>query len=297
MPKFWVIFKLLAGAIVISLILFTAALFMHVTGNPIPFIHKLLPSTNLFSEKKEKKDFVKKHNAANPAQLDPGEEIYQQAILLNQAGKKAEATSKLEFLLKTYPASASAKNTRYALGDANLNQLLSNQDTVGKKRYTVLSGDSYTSIAAKENTSLECLIALNGLNHLNHLQPGENLWILPLHYRLVIDLKAKAIHVYESEKFIASFPVMHASLPKKTVSALGVISAKSVSVGARKISITQKQYWNAEKSILLDPFKITIRGAASDTKGQGILLKREDMEELFLLTLPGQPIELKIPKS
>ena len=119
-------------------------------------------------------------DADDVPKVEPGEIAFERARELLATGQFEQAREKLEFLVGVYPSSPSAGEARRILGELNMDDLLSTDVMEGKAMYTVKAGDNYTRIAVKHETTLDCIMHMNGLQRMDKLFPGNELVLLPL---------------------------------------------------------------------------------------------------------------------
>ena len=123
-------------------------------------------------------------------------------------GRIPEGREKLMAIVNVFPSSPSAPTARRIVGQMNLDEILSSGFLEGKTHYEVKRGDSYFAIADRQDTSLDMLMHLNGMMELQNLKPGDDLEILHLNFRLLIEPQRKAISLWEGARFICEYPVM-----------------------------------------------------------------------------------------
>ena len=134
--------------------------------------------------------------------VKPGEIAFERARELLATGQFAEAREKLEFLVGVYPSSASASEARRILGELNLDDLLSTEVMEGKVMYKVKSGDNFTRIAQNHDTTLDCIMHMNGLQRMDKLFPGDELVLLPLNFNIRIDVPRKLLSLYREGRLL-----------------------------------------------------------------------------------------------
>ena len=98
-----------------------------------------------------------------PKRIDVGKREFAQAMERMRRGEVVAAHKQLSKLVKTYADSSEYSKSRRILGEVNMDRLLSNMRTPGKKTYTVQSGDSLNKIASEKNTTVDYIIQVNDL--------------------------------------------------------------------------------------------------------------------------------------
>jgi LysM repeat protein len=297
--KFWIIIKIIAGLAVAGVVTFTAMLSYHIAVKPLGGIfEKIIPEAGTVLRVEREEDFAKVLDSAEMPDFEPGDRAFQKAHELIALGKIAEGREKMMAVVNVFPSSPSAPNARRIVGAMNLDEVLSSAFIEGKSNYEVKRGDSYFAIASRNNTSLDMLMHLNGMMELKNLQPGDDLQILPLNFRLLIEPQRKSLSLWDGAKFICEYPIlrMGGASPK---SGKTVIDSRRATIDERSIPPTAKDYRATSKSLQLKnpPLQILPYAEADDLSPPGIFLNEADIEELFLLTRTGNEVEIRNPKK
>jgi len=298
------ILKLIAGMIVIGVVTFTAALAYHITVKPVTFrpltkiFDKLIPEAGSVIKETSEEDFAKGLEAAEMPDYEPGDRAFQKAHELLALGRINEGREKLLAIVNVFPTSPAAPTARRILSMMNLDEILSPAFTEGKSTYTVKRGDTYFGIATKNQTSLDIIIHLNRMMALKNLQPGDNLAIMPLNYRIVIEPHRKSLSLWENARFIADYPILEI-VGVATKQATTTISSRSATIDNKNIQAIDPNYRATSKSISLKTPAVRILpyNESDETPSSGIYLKPSDLEELFLLTRTGNEVEFRSPKK
>ena len=77
-----------------------------------------------------------------------------------------------------------------------------------KSLYEVKRGDSYLAIAARHETTLDLLVYLNGLMDLRSLQPKDELIVMPLNLKFLIDPNKKVLSLWDGERFLKEYSLL-----------------------------------------------------------------------------------------
>ena len=230
--------------------------------------------------------------------VQPGEGAFERARELLATGQFEKAREKLEFLVAVYPSSASAGEARRILGELNLDELLSTEEMEGKTTYAVKRGDNFTRIAAGHDTTLDCIMHMNGLQQMNKLYPGDELVLLPLRFNIKIDVSRKRLSLFKEGRLLKAYNLLSA----RTRDSRGTLRAKvGQKIGlldnGRSVSpVRFESYRTARKVLILDHRGLQIRqGNPSDGEeaGRGFFLSEADMEELSLLLRVGNEVEVR----
>ncbi len=291
----WTLVKIIAALCVAGVMAFTGMLAWHVSVSPLgsPF-SRIIPNRIASNEGRSELEFVKMLESAELPDVDPGEKAFQKAHELLALGKLDEAREKLNSIITLYPASASAPMSRRIVGEMNLDDILSSAHMAGKQNYVVKRGDSYLAIAAKHQTSIDCIMHLNSMMELRSIQPGDELILMPLNFKLLIEPQRKTVTLMEGERFIREYQTLHfGAIPPGAQKS--TIKSKGAELDGKAVKAETKGYRASNKSITLAKPAIQIRGwdGVGDRPGAGIFLKPQDIEEISLLTRPGNEVEIR----
>lgn len=296
--RLWIIVKITAGMAVASVVAFTGALAYHVAVEPLGGIfEKMIPEAGSVLRVEREEDFAKFLDSAEMPDFEPGDRAFQKAHELIAMGRIPEGREKLMAIVNVFPSSPSAPTARRIVGQMNLDEILSSGFLEGKTHYEVKRGDSYFAIADRQDTSLDMLMHLNGMMELQNLKPGDDLEILHLNFRLLIEPQRKAISLWEGARFICEYPVMKISglMPN---SGKTVIASRRATIDGRNVPPTEKDYRTTSKSIQFKnpPLQILPFDEIDEAPPSGLFLSVPDIEELFLLTRTGNEVEIRNPK-
>lgn len=301
--NFWILIKLIAGLAVAGIVTFTGLLTYHIVVEPLGgmfggVFEKIIPEAGSVLRVQKEADFAKMLDSAEMPDFEPGDRAFQKAHELIALGKISEGREKLMAIVNVFPSSPAAPTARRIVGQMNLDEILSSSFPEGKTMYEVKRGDSYYAIAARQDTSLDMLMYLNGMMELKNLQPGDELQTMPLNFRLLIEPQRKSVSLWDGPKFISEYPVIHLEGVNLN-SGKTTISSRRASLGNATVSPTAKNYHAASKSIQIKSPPVTIyaHDETDDTPAIGIALSEADIEELFLLTRPGNEVEIRNRKK
>lgn len=297
--SFWTLIKIIAACVVIGVMTFSGMLAYHVSVKPIGgmlggVFARIVPPPPQAVGPKQEEDVASVLDAAEMPDIDPGEKTFQKAHELLALGKLADAREKLAMIVKVFPSSTCAPAARRIVGDINLDEILSSAHMEGKKIHVVKRGDSLTSIAVVNQTTIDCIVHLNSMTEIRGLQPGNEIVVMPLDYRLLIEARRKTLSLWEGEKFIREYEILHMG-GVAAGAQHGKISSKSADYEGKKVAPQTKFYPAAAKVIQLGkpPLQIRPWDGRGDKPPSGILLRPEDMEELNLLTRVGNEVEIR----
>jgi hypothetical protein len=294
--RLWTLCKLLAALCVMAVMIFTGLLAYHVVVAPLDGVFsKIIPSSARIAHGQPESDVVKMLEAAEMPDIDPGEKTFQKAHELLALGKLPEAREKLSAIVQVFPASSCAPVARRIVGEMNLDEILSTSHMEGKKTHAVKRGDSFLAIAAQYKTTLDCLMHLNSMMELRRIQPGDELVVMPLEFRLMVEPRRKALSLWDGGRFIREYSILRMSATLARPQFKTTISSKFAEFEGHRVQVQSKEYRAADKRIQLAKPAIQIRSwDGSDTPpSDGLLLRLQDMEELNLLTRVGNDVEFR----
>lgn len=297
--RFWVIVKIIAGLAVGSVVAFTGMLTYHITLKPLGGVFEnIIPEAGSVLRLEREEDFAKYLDSTEMPDFEPGGRAFQKAHELIAMGKISEGREKLMSIVNVFPSSPSAPTARRIVGQMNLDEILSSSFSEGKINYQVKRGDSYFAIAERNGVSLDILMHLNAMMELKNLQPNDNLLLLPLNFRLLVEPQRKAISLWEDALFICEYPILRitGSIPN---SGKTVIASRRSTIDGKNILPTGMNYRSTSKSIQLKspPLQIFPFDDHDDSPPSGFFLSEADIEELFLLTRTGNVVEIRNPKK
>jgi hypothetical protein len=297
--KFWITIKIIAGLAVAGVVTFTAMLAYHIAVNPLGGIfEKIVPEAGTVLRVQKEEDFAKVLDAAEMPDFEPGDRAFQKAHELIALGKIEQGREKLMAIVNVFPSSPAAPTARRIVGEMNLDEILSSSFTEGKTNYEVKRGDSYFAIAGRNDTSLDMLMHLNGMMELKSLQPGDDLQLMSLNYRILIEPNRKSVSLWDGAKFICEYPILKMSGAIMN-SGKTIIAAQRSVISGKNILPTAREYRSASKSLQLKSPAVQIfpYDENDEAPPTGIFLTEADIEELFLLTRTGNEVEIRNPRK
>lgn len=292
--RLWTLIKLVAGAVVLGVTVFTGLLVWHVQNEPLGGIFSELVPVRF----DPKPVVALPETNADLPEIDPGAKVFEKAGELIAIGNLPEAREKLEMVVNIYPRSKAAPEARRIVGEMNLDELLSAAHMDGKAIHIVRSGESFLGIAAKHETTLDCIMHLNGLMDLKGLHPGEELVVMPLGMRVLVEPGRKVLSIWQGGRFIKEYPLLSSSLGSLKGGLHTKVASKSGIIGERNVTPGMKEYPESAKVFTLEKTSLKIRSFAPPTANAaapatGFYLSVEDAEELALLLRPGNEVEIR----
>ncbi|MGB6219785.1 MAG: LysM peptidoglycan-binding domain-containing protein [Haloferula sp.] len=286
--------KIVAGLMVLGVVVLTGMVVRHVRYEPVGGVLGEMVPVHV-----EGKPLLALPEADSELpEIDPGAKIFEKARELIAIGDLQGARDKLRTVVSIYPRSKAASEARRIVGEMNLDELLSAGRMTNKKVYVVKRGDSYLGIAAKFDTSLDMIMHLNGLMDLKSLQPGDELTVMPLDFKVLIEPQKKVLSLWDEDRFVREYPLL-AVVGAPSGDLKSKIDGKGGMLGDRRVPPSSSDYRGAIKffSIGRVPAMITAlpekASVAEDELAQGFYLAPADAEELALLLRVGNEVEFR----
>ncbi|MEO5913247.1 MAG: LysM domain-containing protein [Luteolibacter sp.] len=292
----WTVLKLFAAVCVLAVMAFTGMLAYHILVRPLGGVfEKIIPNPTEVVGRPPEGDFAKMLDSAELPDIDPGEKAFQKAHELLALGKLDEAREKLTTIINVFPSSSSAPTARRIVGEMNLDEILSTTHMEGKQVHVVKRGNSFLGIAGEHDTSLDIIMHLNNMMELKNIQPGEELVVMPLNFRILIEPQRKTLSFWDGDRFIREYPIIHLGVPGVLPAGKTKISSKIAEVQGKRVAPQSKDYRSSEKLVQIAKPSLLIRGAPekSEEFPHGIIVRPQDMEEISLLTRVGNEVEIR----
>ncbi len=235
----------------------------------------------------------------------PGQREYDRSLELLAMDRKDEAVEKLLFIQNLYSDTENGGEARRILGEINLDEILSIENMSNKLIYTIKPGEGYLNVANNSRTTLDCMMFLNGLLEMSPLHVGDELVVMSLNFKLVVDLAKRRIELFRPDEekkehiFVKDYPIMKldlASLRRKPIHSK--ISRKQGEINGEVVRPALSDYRHATKVLGFKAgrFFIQMRPVPErdeEDPGRGIFLMNSDMEELSMLIRIGNEVEIK----
>ena len=159
---------------------------------------------------------VVKQIHANPGRQeeprpDPSLKRFEKAVEILRENTE-EGRDALYELLRYFPDSTRATEAKRIIGEMNLDALFSPGQNSTRKDYVVQPGDSLGRIAAKNATTVECLLRANSMMS-SALQPGDHLFVFPLEFEIQVSVGAKTLTLLRNGRFFKEYPAVEVRLP------------------------------------------------------------------------------------
>ena len=237
--------------------------------------------------------------------FEPGQYEFNQALELIALDEIGEAREKLDLIENLFPDSNHAPEARRILGEINLDEILSVENMANKKIHRVSPGEGYLRIATQNETTLDSIMFLNGLTEFGNLHTGDELVVMPLDFKLVINLPKNRVELFHRDQerkehvFAKDYPILKSGVgrlrsgPHQTK-----ISRKFGESGGKVYPPSHENYRHATKVLGLNVGRtyLPLRPvplANTPDPGAGVFLAPSDMEELSMLIRIGNEVEVK----
>jgi hypothetical protein len=227
-----------------------------------------------------------------PKRIDVGAREFGEAMEQMQRGEVAAAHSQLSMLVRTYADSSAYSKSRRILGEVNMDRLLSDIRTPGKKDYLVQRGDSLNKIASDQKTTVDYVIMVNGLQGLT-LQIGDQLVVCELSFSVDVSVSGMTVTLLRDKKFFKEYPIR---LVRKIRPTDTKVESRSAFAGTRTVRVGKPGYVGSDKWLTCGK-NINLRSYTPETRDDlelnGIFLDVADIEELYTLLRYGTPVRIR----
>ncbi len=244
-----------------------------------------------------------------PPPPDPSLPEFARCVGLENEMKVLEARGAYEQFLVENPQSTRIDEARERLGRINASLFLSPIVTPEKELYIVKSGDVLNKVAARMKTTPELIMHSNNLNT-TMLRIGQRLLVASGSFSVVINKRLGRVTVLKDGRFFKQYPIRASAgqsvaarkatalIPAKTA---GKVTEKIAwSDSGERVSIADKEYWEAAHWIVLNPSGDTLYSDPEPKEGrtvnkppQGLGMAPEHMEELAALLRRGDPVSIE----
>lgn len=181
---------------------------------------------------------------------DPGVRHFENAVEQLRSGDEEGGRNALYELLRQYPTTKCAPEAKRIIGELNLDDMFQSDDIALKKDYIVQPGDSLGLIARKNQTTIECIMRVNGMLSTG-LQPGDHLSVLPLNFEVVVAASAKTVTLLLNQRFFKEYQALDVKLPVgMKVPTEITINDKAAWVRGKRVLSTDSEFMTAEKWLM-----------------------------------------------
>lgn len=285
---------------------FAAAIVLAIIAGTILLVQRFKEE---FAEPElEKQTMLAELESTKLPDVEPGDRASQRAAELIATGDFTDAKEKLHFINNFSPGSPAAAEARRILGEMYLDELFAPGESEWKKVHEVKKGEYPLTLAKKYETTLDCIMAVNGLNRLQ-IHPGDKLEMVALNFKVKIDLNRKSLTLrradpkdLERNQFVKEYEIVRFRLPSQSSKMVttkvkdkkGMVETQAVITSSELYRGSQKVVWLANKE------RWQLRAMLEENElpeGNGFFLAREDIEELVLLLRVGNEVEIIMEKG
>lgn len=239
------------------------------------------------------------------AGFEPGQHDFNRALELIAVNRMDEAREKLLLIQNLYPNSSVGPEARRILGEINLDRILNVENMENKKVHKVKPGDGYLKMATENQTTMDAIMFLNGLTDLGTLHVGDEFIVMPLDFKLVIDVARKRIELFHRDEekkehvFVKDYPIQKMDLGSLRPRVYQTkINRKLGELEGRIYPPTHQKYRHALKVLGFNIGNLLLQirpvpAADAEDPGQGFFLHPHDLEELSMLIRVGNEVELR----
>ena len=296
--RLWTLFKIICALVVLAIVLLSVYFTMHVLGKEIPapakeLFSKWMPEPEPLIVQDDNDDHEKLLAATEMVDIEPGDKAFQKAAELLATGKITEAREKLLFLVNYYPSSSAVPRAKQILSEMNMDDFLSLHNNPHLITHKVARGEAYLGIAAKHQTTLDCIMHFNGYLELRPLQPGDEMIVMPLNLRVTIEPKRQALTLWNGAAFLKEYRILKSVGSPAALAALKIENKGGV-LNGKRVAPGMAGYRASEKTITLGRnLQIIAHHADAESAVHGFHLDPADTEELALLLRVGNEVEIR----
>ena len=216
---------------------------------------------------------------------------FQAAMKLQQEKKLMEARAALNGFLQKYPNGLHSEEAKDALGEVNLDILLTSYPSPEKQEYIVKRGDVLARVAQKMKTTPELILRMNNLNG-TMLRIGDRLLISHPEFSLFIQRKERLVLLFDRGSFFKRYHVLEVKLPERAPPKITTRVAEVMAwKGAKRVGFGTKEYISSTRWIRLAAPGYVIYSLPDESHqvldipppAQGLGMAASDVEELSSL--------------
>lgn len=175
----------------------------------------------------------------------------QAAVKLQQEKKLTEARAALNAFLQKYPNGLHSEEAKDALGEVNMDILLTSYPSPEKRVYIVKRGDVLARVAHKMKTTPELIMRMNNLNG-TMLHIGDRLLISNPEFSLFIQRKEKIVVLFDRGTFFKRYHILEVKLPERAQPKIKTHVAEVMAwIGSKRVGFGSKEYVSSTRWIRL----------------------------------------------
>ena len=237
--------------------------------------------------------------------FEAGQYEFNRALELIALGELDQAREMLHLIDNLYPGSTNAPEARRILGEMNLDEILSVENMANKTIHRVAPGEGYLRIATRNKTTLDAIMFLNGLTGFDDLHTGDELIVMALDFKLVVDLARMRVELFHRDRqkkehvFARDYRILASTLSRISGGPYQTeISRKNGEVGESVYPPSQSRYRHANKVLGMKVGRSVVQLRPLPQEGEekpprSLFLSPPDMEELSMLIRVGNEVEFR----
>lgn len=223
-------------------------------------------------------------------------DLFDQAISALENGDVAVTRAVLTEILRFHREGAKGDSALRLLGELNMDQLMTPDESLGKKSIEVQPGQSVNGIAKSEQCTYHYIARVNGLTRASAIQPHDRLWVCPLDFKVVLRLESSLLFLMRDDKFFKAYDLVGVNRPPGLrVPFKTKISDKKAMVNGKQILLSSDDYQKADKWIDLGS-NLSLRATEDDgsvpDRAFGVFLDESDIDELMTVLRVGNAVEV-----
>ena len=246
--------------------------------------------------------------ATDPAASRKALSLFDEAQALFKAGKLTQASEQLNQVIRTSADPALTRNALRVLGRVNMKIFFSDVPSEFKASYVIQSGDSLDRIARNNDTTVELLRKMNGIDG-NLIYPGARLFFQAAPFEVHVDKSARTLDLmmngalfkrysvgvgkYGKTPIGTFYTVVHQKNPDWTSPSGGIIKYGEPGnvLGTRWMSIIDETRPDLKGFGIHGTTDRTSIGG--ETSNGCIRMLNEDVEEVFMLIPRGTKVVIQ----
>ena len=227
---------------------------------------------------------------------DFSNDLFDKAIAALRNGDIAVTRAVLTEILRFHREGEKGDAALRLLGELNMDQLMTPDESLGKKFIEVKPGQSVNGIAKSENCTFHYISRVNGLTRAAAIQPHDRLWVCSLDFKVVMRLGSNRLFLMRDDKFFKAYDLVGVNRPPGLrVPFKTKISDKKVMVNGKQILLSSEEYHAAEKWIDLGS-SLSLRAVGDDgvvpDRAFGVFMAESDIDELMTVLRVGNEVEV-----
>lgn len=226
---------------------------------------------------------------------DPSAAAFADALAATEEAPPEATRARWKQFLAEHPDSPQAPEARARLGPLNMAALFAEEPGEETAVHTVVRGDSLSRIARQQGTTIDLLARANHLGG-TMLQIGQQLVIPRVEITATIDRQARVLRLHNRGEFLREYPLLAAAVPGVPEGGTAEVRVVDTIVESdgRRVTFGQNGYPAGQRTILLSPPAGAITAAEpADETAAGLVVKKQDMGEIFVLLRRGVPVTIE----